>query len=120
MTPAAMRERTLLLREREPDRLPGPRPLADFARRHRPTWAIAAAGAILLGGVGAFETGDAAPWTLYSYWTFLMFAGGALSAALIDRLDRRGMLSARPLHSAVFLVLAVNTAMTPLVYGLSG
>jgi hypothetical protein len=120
MTPAAMREKTPFLRERGRGGDSGPRPLADFVRRHRPTWAIAAAGAILLGGVGAFETGDAAPWTLYSYWTFLMFAGGAMSAALIDRLDSIGTLKERPVHAVAALILAVNTAMTPLVYGLSG
>lgn len=120
MTPAAMREQTLLLRERGPAASSRPRPIADFWNRHRPTWAIAAAGAILLGGVGAFDTGDAAPWTLYSYWTCLMFAGGALSAALTDRFDSSGLLKARPVHAAALVILAVNTAMTPLVYGLSG
>jgi len=120
MTPAAIRERTLLLRERGPEGLEASRRLADFARRHRPTWAIAAAGAILLGGVGAFETGEAAPWTLYSYWAVLMFAGGALCAALTDRLAERGMLKRHPVQAILALFLAVNTAMTPLVYALSG
>jgi len=120
MTPAAMREQTPLLRERGGGSGPGPRPLADFVRRHRPTWAIAGAGAILLGGVGAFETGHAAPWTLYSYWAFLMFIGGTLCVALTDRLDSNGMLKGRPVHAVALLILATNTAMTPLVYGLSG
>ncbi len=120
MTPAAIRERTLLLRERGPEGPAASARLAGFARRHRPTWAIAAVGAILLGGVGAFETGEAAPWTLYSYWAVLMFAGGALCAALTDRLDMFGMLKGRPVHAVIALILIVNTAMTPLVYALSG
>ena len=88
--------------------------------RHRPSWAIAAAGAILLGGVGAFDTGEAAPWTLYSYWSMLTFAGVAVGALAGDWLEARGWLRERPWPKLAGLWMIVSLLMTPLVYVLSG
>jgi len=115
-----MREGVLFLREREPGSGGAPGALTLFARRHRPTWAIAAAATAFLGGIGAFETGNAAPWTLYSYWAILMFAGGALGAWMIDGLDAHRGFGRHPVVQALALLLAVSAAMTPMVWVLSG
>src|ERR1051325_10194130 len=90
--PAEMREAVLSIRERRPSPLPG----GSFLLRHRRSWAIPALAAVLLGGVGAFDTGEAAAWTLYSYWAMLAFAAAALGALAGDWLESRGGLGAPP------------------------
>ena len=112
-----MREAAFSIRERHLDaeipRVP------SFFARHRPTWGTAAGGTVLLAGVGAFDTGATAAWTLYSYWTILMFAGGALIALGAERLDR---MSARNVPAGLIgaaIVLATTLSMTPLVFLLS-
>src|SRR5215213_7092433 len=99
-----MREAVLFLRERQsdPDRPDGS--VRAFLLRHRPSWAVAAAGGVVMSGVGAFGTGSAAPWTLYSYWLTLMVAGSLVSAALIDRFEARQLFAANFWKAAVGLV----------------
>jgi hypothetical protein len=113
-----MREGVLSLRERGPSSARGP--FARFVARHVPTWRLAAAAALMLGGVGAFDTGEAAPWTLFSYWTILTFTGGALGAAGLEWIDVRGGLGGRPGPKLALLLLAITAVMTPLVFVLAG
>src|SRR4051794_29307167 len=103
-----MRETTFPLRERA------------FWSRHRRTWIIAAAGAALLGGVGAFGTADAAPWTLYSYWLTVMFAGGLIGAWALDAFDVRGVELERLPARAAAMVVAVALLVTPIVWVVAG
>jgi hypothetical protein len=93
---------------------------ASFVRRHRPTWAIAALAAVLLAGVGAYGTGNAAPWTLYSYWAILTLSGSAFGALASDWLEARGRFRPRSAAELAGLLLAVSLPLTPLVYVLSG
>lgn len=73
-------------------------------------------GAILMAGVGAFETGEAAPWTLYSYWLLLMLLGVMFGRVAIERCE----LSVRDLieRPAVFArgVAVVAAVMTPAIF----
>jgi len=69
-----------------------------------------------MSGVGAFGTGSAAPWTLYSYWLTLMVAGSLVSAALIDRFEARQLFAANFWKAAVGLVLTVTVVMIPFVW----
>jgi hypothetical protein len=114
-----MREGVLFLRELGRSAATGGGSVTRFAQRHRPTWVIAAASAAFLGGIGAFETGTAAPWALYSYWGILTFAGGAMSAWMIDRIDDQGWFGRNPFLQAAGLLLTLSTAATPLVWVMS-
>src|SRR4051794_15390134 len=112
-----MRETTFPLRERALEDGNGPAP---FLRRHRPTWIIAAAGAVLLGGVGAFGTASAAPWTLYSYWLIVMFAGGLIGAWALDAFDVREVPHERLPARAAAMIAAVALLVTPIVWVVAG
>lgn len=73
-------------------------------------------GAILMAGVGAFETGEAAPWTRYAYWAILMLAGVAFGRIAIRCYDLTLRdLTGRP---AIFARSAagVAAAMTPPIF----
>jgi DNA-binding LytR/AlgR family response regulator len=94
--------------------------LAAFLRRHRETWVLAGAAAALLGGVGAFETGNAAPWTLYSYWAILTLTGGAISASALDSAEERRLFEGNVRSRACAVALFVTVAMTPFVWLMSG
>lgn len=118
--PAAMREWGPLLRERGRRPPPTVESLRRFLRRHRVTWVMAAVAAIVLAGVGAFGTGQTAPWTLYSYWAVLSFAGGAAGAASLDAAERRRLFDGDPRRTAVAASLAVTLLIVPLVWVLSG
>ncbi|MEA3033261.1 MAG: hypothetical protein QOH86_1277 [Sphingomonadales bacterium] len=113
-----MRETTFPLRERASETAGGG--AATFLRRHRRTWLIAAGGAVLLGGVGAFETGDAAPWTLYSYWLTVMFAAGLIAAWALDRFDLRDVPLERLPARAAAMIVAVALLVTPVVWVVAG
>jgi hypothetical protein len=112
-----MRETTFPLRERASEPAWGP---ATFLRRHRRTWIIAAAGAVLLGGVGAFGTAGAAPWTLYSYWVTVMFAGGLIGAWALDAFDVRDVPLERLPAVAAAMIVAVALLVTPVVWVVAG
>jgi DNA-binding LytR/AlgR family response regulator len=88
----------------------------SFVQRHRATWAISAGAALLLAGVGAFETGEAAPWTLYSYWFAVTFAGGAIAAWMLDLFGAIEAPSERLLELAPQLVVTLCVAITPVVW----
>ena len=111
-----MREEALFLRERR--LAPGwpPPGFRAFLARHRPTWILAVAGAVVMAGVGAFGTGSAAPWTLYSYWLSVMVVGGLVSAALIEQFEARGLFERSFPTSVVGLVLTATILMTPFVW----
>jgi hypothetical protein len=79
------------------------------------SWAIAAAAAVLLGGVGAFGTDHARPLTLYSYWLGMMLASALVLALLRDLLERRPRLAANRPALALSLVFGLAAAMTPVV-----
>ena len=111
-----MREEALILRE--PPREPSwpPRSVQAFWARHRPIWVIAVAGAVVMAGVGAFGTGSAAPWTLYSYWFSVMVVGSVVSAVLLEQFEARRLFERSFSKGAVGLVLAVTLVMTPFVW----
>jgi hypothetical protein len=112
-----MRQEVLSLREAHRGRRPGSLGEArEFLRRHRTAWIVGAGGAVLLGGVGAFGTGSAAPWTLYSYWLVLMSLGAAAAAATRDGLDAQAWLAARPGLRRVLLVVVPTALMAPPVW----
>jgi DNA-binding LytR/AlgR family response regulator len=104
-----------MLRERGPAWCSGQVGPASFLHRHRLSWAIAAAAAVLLGGVGAFGTDHAPPLILYGYWLGMMFASALVFALLRDRLEARPGLAANPPALALALVVGVAAAMTPVV-----
>jgi len=103
-----MRETTFPLREQA------------FLSRHRRTWIIAAAGAVLLGGVGAFGTAGAAPWTLYSYWLIVMFAGALIGAWALDTFGVRDIAFERLPARAAAMVVAIALLVTPVVWIVAG
>ena len=103
----AMRERVFSLRERR------------FLHRHRPTWAMAAAGAVLLTGVGAFDTGETATWTAFAYFGTLMAAAAALSAVILDSWGEPKFQPSSLARRAVATGSAVALVMTPLVWLMS-
>ena len=111
-----MREAALSIREHA--RAAGIR--GPFLYRHRPTWAVSAAAALLLAGVGAFETGDAAPWTLYSYWFAVTFAGGFLGAAVLDLAGAIDAPADRLLSIAPAMLIVVCVLITPIVWAIAG
>jgi hypothetical protein len=114
-----MRETALSLRERT-FRGWAAAPEPAFLRRHRITFAIAAAGAVLMAGVGAFGTGSAAPAILYAYW-FTVMLGGALVGAWA--LDAFGAVAAERSHlgaRAGATIMAVALLVTPLVWVVAG
>jgi hypothetical protein len=78
--------------------------------------ATSAAGAVLLGGVGAFGTGSAAPWTLYSYWLVLMLAAALASSYMTEVLDARRLFADSLAKRAVALTLCLTVGGTPLVW----
>jgi hypothetical protein len=111
-----MREGVLSLRETgrgEPRRGAGG---ADFLRRHHSAWLVGAGGAVLLAGVGAFGTGEAAPWTLYSYWFVLMLAGVAAVLLCRERLEAKTRLQDRPAQRTLLVIAAASLLMAPPVW----
>ena len=111
-----MREAALYIRER--DWGGGALPWS-FVMRHRPTWGVAAGGALLLAGVGAFDTGASPALALYPYWTILMFIGGAMIAFGSERMDR---VAAQRLSAALVgatVVIGTSLSMTPIVFLMS-
>lgn len=87
-----------------------------FLFRHRSTWLIALAGAVLLSGVGAFQTDHAVAGVRYGYWFAVMLTGAVISALVWERFDARGTLSARPLAKAAVLALVAAALTTPVVW----
>lgn len=90
--------------------------LGPFFYRHRAIWIMTAAGAVLMAGVGAFDTGEAALWTLYSYWLSLMLGAGLVLALALERFEAKRLYAARPLLRASALTLWVAVLMTPPVW----
>jgi len=111
-----MRERAFSIRE--PARAAGDE--AGFLRRHRPTWILATGGAALLAGVGAFGTGNAAPWTLFTYWFAVMFAGAFISAWAIDLFGLRHAAAERMLELGPKVLLVICVLVTPAIWVLAG
>jgi hypothetical protein len=115
-----MRETPLSLREQTRVRAaPGLR-REPFLRRHRITWMLAAGGAVLLAGVGAFGTGSAAPWALYPYWFFLAFTGGALGGWAVDRFNAVEVAAERLAARAAAIIFVVSVLMTPIIWVAAG
>ncbi|MBV9931063.1 MAG: LytTR family transcriptional regulator DNA-binding domain-containing protein [Alphaproteobacteria bacterium] len=81
---------------------------------------LAAGGAVLLAGVGAFGTGSAAPWTLYPYWFFLAFTGGALGGWAVDRFNAVEVATERLAARAAAIILVVSLLMTPIIWVAAG
>jgi len=92
------------------------RPLLDFLRRRRGAWSIAAAAALLLAGVDAFGSGPAPPLTLYFYWLGMMLVTALVTSGLLEALEKRPRLRAKPLALRAVLVLLLAAAMTPIVW----
>ena len=111
-----LREGVLLLRERRPGADGGAGKVSPFLRRHRANWAIAAAGAVLLAGVGAFGTDHAPAPTLYLYWFGMMLAAALAGALLAERLEKRRRLAANQLALATVLTICLAASMTPVVW----
>jgi hypothetical protein len=76
-----------------------------FLRRHRPTWALAAAGAVLLAGVDAFGSGDSPALARYAYWFGMMFLTAVTSTALLDTLEKSRTFNAHPLKLTATVLL---------------
>jgi hypothetical protein len=111
-----MREGVVSLREMRRAE-PGALAVASsFVRRHRSEWLVGAGGALLLGGVGAFGTDEAAPWTLYSYWLVLMLAGVAIVLLCRERLEAQVELGERPALRTALVIASASAAMTPPVW----
>jgi hypothetical protein len=110
-----MRETPLSLRERTFRAWPSPA-RGGFFGRHGATFGIAAAGAILMAGVGAFGTGNAPPVMRYPYWFILMSVGACFGALSLDLSGAAAAKAYRLAARAAAAIATVSLLMTPIVW----